>query len=261
VKTFSGIRILIKDGRPFTKGLGKNLAGVVDGMMLNFTYENFNTNCKSYRYDCIEVHAVHEFGHALGIDHEQSRPDAPTCTENDQTPSGDGLIGPYDPHSVMNYCDDNDWDGLSAGDIETVNFLYPFKLGPPRNPAPTDYGRVYSSSKVLKWDAADPYFSENITYDVYLGKTLPLTTPIATGLSQTSLKATGLSMNAQYYWQVVARRTQTFVRESGSSGILWTSLFSTYSQTQTTTKTEQKGPIWNFDTRVPLSPILSMLQQ
>jgi hypothetical protein len=48
---------------------------------------------------------IHEFGHALGIVHEQAHPDKPdTCGHDESLPSDDIVLTEYDPDAVMNYC-------------------------------------------------------------------------------------------------------------------------------------------------------------
>jgi hypothetical protein len=124
-----GIRIGVGDINPHTKGLGNQLNGSTNGMMLNFVFQRWSPRCaepdrKEY---CIKNIAVHEFGHALGFAHEQNRADSPDwCQAEKQGTSGDIYITPFDMESVMNYCNPK-WGGdgnLSALDIKGLQAWY-----------------------------------------------------------------------------------------------------------------------------------------
>ncbi len=122
----TGIRIRVKDVGPYTLGLGTEVSGVKDGMVLNFTFTTWSPGCQRTRPYCISVGAIHEFGHALGFAHEQNRPDTPSWCTSEQGSDGDVVIGAWDLNSVMNYCNPL-WTGdgkLSKADIEGVRATY-----------------------------------------------------------------------------------------------------------------------------------------
>jgi hypothetical protein len=103
-------------------------------------------NCAAAR-DHIQALAVHEFGHALGFNHEHNRLDrASSCTKPFEYGQG-WKVGPYDNDSVMTqwYCNSHIGGYLSWGDQVNARFVY----GRPRGPEEQSFafGRFAGGAK------------------------------------------------------------------------------------------------------------------
>jgi hypothetical protein len=116
---------------PYVKALGRNLTNLAFGVVLDFSmisnriYTANTTAFKGCRAqsiseeNCFKAVVIHEFGHVLGISHEQNRSDEPltyrnsVCGKNDPSPIlgqlifGNLRIGAYDDQSIMAYCNPN----------------------------------------------------------------------------------------------------------------------------------------------------------
>ncbi len=123
-----GVHIRVADAPPETRGIGRELDGLSSGVVLNFALKRVSIPCGPVRENCVRTLAVHEFGHVIGLVHEDYNRGAPdVCVARASGVDGDHELTPYDPRSVMNYCNPVYGNNgvLSAADIASVNLMYP----------------------------------------------------------------------------------------------------------------------------------------
>ena len=251
-----GVRIRINDEGPHAKVLGSALDGMAAGVVFNFTFLNWSTACQngggtpggwtnpnritaaSEREYCIKAIAVHEFGHVLGIAHEQNRPDANSLCDRAevQGENGDWTVTPYDRQSIMNYCNPL-WNGggrLSAQDIAGAVQIYARNAMSSGNPGSEIAALSATSGKVSLftlgasanvWVASnDPSFDRTRWSTVMpIGGVAAPTTPFYTRPERISPTAMSVSTGAVTAVSSVAGGASLFtVKPDGS---VWSAYF------------------------------------
>jgi hypothetical protein len=108
-------------GRPnggYSAGLGTQTTSIE--MNADFLGDTFEWGANTYH----TFTAAHEMGHALGFRHEQDRPDS-TCTDSVDTTPGGIELTPFDPKSIMSYCNTGA-TALTANDVAGFQRAYGF---------------------------------------------------------------------------------------------------------------------------------------
>ena len=95
----------------------------------------------------------------------------------------------------------------------------------PSNPIPANGANYQNTSLKLTWMGADVNGDNTVTYDVYLDQVDPPVTKVSSSQTDTTYTASYLSVNATYYWYIVASDV----------------------------KAVTKGDIWHFSTQLPTS--------
>lgn len=110
-----------------TKGGGRML----DGLNYGVTFAFLNPKSETYKctgkllYACSQE-VIHEFGHVIGLRHEQVHAHSTCDMEKGKNSIS---LGAYDPFSIMNYCfmfygGATELGALSPGDVATINTFY-----------------------------------------------------------------------------------------------------------------------------------------
>ena len=134
-----GVHVVLVDDAsgPGARYIGNRLDGINNGVRLNPTFANWEHEACGKRADeCLRITSIHEFGHVLGLLHENKRQETPTAClasgpashDDSIVPSdADDLQTPYDALSIMNYCNKiyAQKPALSEGDVKVASLMYP----------------------------------------------------------------------------------------------------------------------------------------
>lgn len=99
-------------GHPRVRFWGKNLSGQRAGVILSMTGENadpfffdmLDKLSPRGRFNLLLSSSLHEFGHAIGLRHEDAHPKAECPKFDEDIQAGDLVIGPWNKTSFMERC-------------------------------------------------------------------------------------------------------------------------------------------------------------
>jgi hypothetical protein len=128
---------IIAPGHPRTRARGVELSGMEAGLVLTSEFtdvdpgliqqaQGFNSTGK---HNLILGVALHEFGHAIGLGHEDAHPDR-TCETFAEDIGYDDAVSSYNPDSVMSRCYYRNVDynkqtlNFNQGDIDGIAAAY-----------------------------------------------------------------------------------------------------------------------------------------
>jgi hypothetical protein len=116
---------------------GREVNGLANGVKIAQCLPGQSGPCgRPTREEAVTVMALHEFGHALGFQHEEDRKDSPRASCGNP-PDVDGptdrRYGSFDINSVMSTCGvlekNSTWTELSPGDIAGAQYVYGRRIG------------------------------------------------------------------------------------------------------------------------------------
>lgn len=131
--------------------------------------DHFPTNGGDKRLKAV---IVHEFIHALGVHHEQVRADTPLdCNQTDArtAPAGWVNFGPYDPASLMNYCNYQaffDAGMLSDNDIAGLRNYYGTKAATTSRRNIIWENRAVKTAQVWRMGSAGSVQTAGVSVDI-----------------------------------------------------------------------------------------------
>lgn len=125
-------------GHPRVRYWGKNMSGKRAGIVLSMTGENavpffaelLHKLSPEGRFNLLLSSGLHEFGHAIGLRHEDAHPKAVCPQFDEDIKAGDIVIGPWNKTSFMERCFYRDFDyekGIvwpNELDIQGINTIY-----------------------------------------------------------------------------------------------------------------------------------------
>ena len=123
------IRIEIVKGIPSCKDYGFRINHLKSGMNLKFSFSPTDVCAKNEKTKerCIQIYALHEFGHAVRLLHEHERLDSNCFRGNWEETKKSGIeVSEYDKLSIMDYCQNRRMRNgkmpimLSKGDLEAI---------------------------------------------------------------------------------------------------------------------------------------------